>query len=153
ADRRISGHKEQMPRSKHPQTGLPFRSFLAEAALKWKHESRWLVQTALENPSKPLAFLGILEFVVFGINVDRKLPLLVYVGERVLVGCNDAFRIDRQRSREFFRESLCLFGTEAIIALRAGDPFGIVPERQAVRSPVTAERPSGQRLARIPFAL
>src|SRR5258708_3917541 len=43
--------------------------------------------------------------------------------------------------------------TGAVVALLVGDEPVVAPERAAIGTPVAAERPARQRLARIPLAL
>src|SRR5271156_4285005 len=43
--------------------------------------------------------------------------------------------------------------TEVVVTIRARDERAVTPDRFAVLAPVTVERPTRQRFARIPFAL
>ena len=42
---------------------------------------------------------------------------------------------------------------EAVVLIFASDEIDILPDRDAVAAPIAAQRPTRQRLARIPFAL
>ncbi len=153
ADGRIARDQEQVARAQHPQARLPGRAVLASRTGERQHEAGRGAEAAAEHLAQPFALFRIVEVVELGIDVDRKLPLLVDVGERILVGRDHVLRPDAQALGQRFGKRAGILGVEAVVAIRAADECGIAPERHAVGAPVAGERPARQRLARIPLAL
>src|SRR5262245_50390922 len=142
-----------MLRSQHPQAGLPFRTTLAGATLQRQHESNGFIQTTFEHTTKPLAFFGVVEFAVLGIDVDRELTFFQHISQRICVGADHVIGIDRKRSCEFLRKSLCVGCSETIVTVGIGGPALVMPHRHSVDAPITTERPTRQRFAGVQLSL
>ncbi len=106
-----------MPGAEHPQAGLPLRAALTLHAQQGQHKAGGLAETALEYAAEPLAFLGVVELVIHGVHVHRKLTLFVYVGERIFVSRDHCFDIDRQPPRQRFGKLQSLAVTESIVPI------------------------------------
>src|SRR5215471_5154755 len=112
------------------------------SALQRQDEANRMPEATFEYPSKPLTLLRVIEFVVFGIDINRQLPFLHDICQRIFVCADDVFGINRQRSRKFFCKSLRFRWAETVIAVGIGYPSRVVPKRQSIGAPVTAECPA-----------
>ncbi len=73
--------------------------------------------------------------------------------KKILVGFADEAPAHRQPPGQRLDERLGLRGAEAIVHGCVRDPALVLPDRPAVRTPVAAQGPARQGLARVPFAL
>src|SRR5437764_1411276 len=112
------------------------------SALQRQNKTDRISKTTLEYAPKPFPFLRLIESAFQRININRKLPLLQSVRERIFIGADEIIRIDGQRPGEFLRESFSVRGTEAVIAIGIGDQIRVAPERDSVRTPITTECPT-----------
>src|SRR5215472_16729781 len=139
--------------AKHPQTGLPLGSVLAPASLERQHHARGRLQTALEDSAKAFAVFGIVQMIVYRVHVDRQLPLLLQMIERVLEGGIDVIGIKTEAHGDSLGEFTSVERIEAGGVSLAREQRTVQPQGNAIGTPVTGESPARQRLTRVPFAL
>src|SRR5208282_2041690 len=104
----IAGDQKDVLPAQHPQSGLPLRAVLANAALQRQHVAGGSLQSTLEDAPDALALARVFEAIVDGIDVDRQLPFALEVVERILERRVYVSGIDAEPRRKRFREAPCI---------------------------------------------
>ena len=153
SDGRIARDQHQPFRTHRPSAAAPPRTGLPPLVLQRQHATDRLVQTSLEHASQPRPFFRILQLGILRVHVDRQTVFAPQVISHILMGRQDASRIDAQPLAERFGERLGRVDRVASVVVQSRQQVLVAPQWLPVGSPVAAERPARQRFARIPLAL
>src|SRR5215467_6351905 len=106
-----------------------------------------------ERAHDAVALDRIIDLGIARIDILAQFALLEHARGRVFEGGLHEVGAETEAGRDRLRESLRIIGERAMAARLGRNERVVVPNRLAVAPPIERERPSRQRLARIPFAL
>ena len=150
---RIARQQEHVAVAERPGGGLPAAIAVVVPPLQRQCVASYLVQSALEQPAQALAFQRVLELAVEHVDVFRQGTLFPQVVIDIFETGLDGAALHAQVAPQHFQETQGVFRAERIVVLFARQPARVLPHRQAVGPPETAQRPAWQHFARIPFTL
>ncbi|MNX91858.1 hypothetical protein D3C86_1239720 [compost metagenome] len=152
--RAITGNEEYFTASRFPFFADPA---LAGGAciprLNGKNIAGRCRQSPLEDAGNAVSLFRIFQFGIGRVDIVGKAAFLDDPFGRILIGRQHQLRLDAEVVGYAVQQFLRIFRPDACIGALFGDQRRVLPDRQAVLSPIEREGPAGQAFARIPFSL
>ena len=123
------------------------------ACFERQHVATRLIQTREQQAGEPGALVGIGEIRLERIGVDRQRSFFLEQRRHVLVCGDDRLLGQTEPLRQLRHQRACRFELGIAARLRIGEERLVLPQRLAVATPMNANCPPRQRLARIPLSL
>src|SRR5262245_25924120 len=139
--------------TQEPAAARPLRCRAACIAPEWKHVARDAPEPFLEDTRETSTLFDVLQLGFQRVDIGRKTTLLPEVVPDVLVRRDRLSTVDTPPIGERGDEALRLRPLVPMVHGFIGDQTIVTPDRLTVPAPPAPQRPSGERLARVPLAL